>query len=188
MKNYTFIHIPKTGGSSLSKIFKEYPHITTTEHIHGIKQKPEGFTFAISRNPYNRTLSAYNYLSTGGDQSPNDMTYKNNLFPYMSDNIIDFHFFVENMLENLSSGQVHLLPMTSFISSGTNVLIDIYFKLEELNDNWERIKNIIKVNKNLIKTNTSKKIKDKEEWLTPEIKDKIYQIYKTDFINFEYER
>ena len=106
----------------------------------------------------------------------------------MSDNITDFHFFVENMLENLSSRQVHLLPMTSFISSGTNVLIDIYFKLEELNDNWERIKDMIKVNKNLIKTNTSKKIKNKEEWLTPKIKDKIYQIYKTDFINFEYEK
>ena len=97
MEKFNFIHIPKTGGSSLSKIFREYSYINVTEHLHGMKNKPKGFTFAISRNPYNRILSAYNYLSTGGDQSPNDMAYKYNLFPNMSDNVKDFHFFVKKL-------------------------------------------------------------------------------------------
>ena len=188
MKKCTFIHIPKTGGSSLSKIFKEYSHITVTEHLHGIKEKPEGFTFATSRNPYNRILSSYNYLSTGGDQSPNDMAYKHNLFPNMSDNVKDFHFFVENMLEHLSTRQVHLLPMTYFVAFNNKILIDIYFKLEELNENWEQIKEIININKDLIKINSSKKIKNREEWLTPKIKEIIYKTYESDFNSFEYEK
>ena len=36
--------------------------------------------------------------------------------------------------------------------------------------------------------NNLKQIKNINEWLTPNIKDKIYQIYKIDFKNFEYER
>lgn len=188
MEKSIFIHIPKTGGSSLSKIFEQYSHIITTEHIHGIKEKPNIWTFAVSRNPYNRTLSAYNYLSTGGDQSPNDMFYKNNLFPNMGDNIKDFHYFVNNMLKDLCFKQVHFLPMTYFIQSEGKILIDIYFKLEELKSNWDFIKNKLQIDSNLIKTNSSKKIKNINEWLTPNIKDKIYQIYKIDFKNFEYER
>lgn len=184
-----FIHIPKTGGYSLKTIFRKYNHINIfSKHIHGIKNKPKEFTFAISRNPYNRIISAYNYLSTGGDQSPNDMAYKYNLFPNMSDNIKDFHFFVNNMLENLYLNQVHLLPMTYFIQSDGKVLIDIFFKLEEMDDNWDEIKKIIKINDDFIKINSTKKAINKNEWLTSKIKNKIYKIYKIDFINFDYEK
>lgn len=187
--NHIFIHIPKTGGSSLKKIFSKYPHITTTEHLHRIPHKPQGYTFAVSRNPYNRILSAYNYLSTGGDQSPNDMAYKINLFPHMSDSVKDFHFFVKNMLNDLSNKQVHLLPMTYFIIGKDNeLLINEYFKLEEINEVWSNVQKILNIKDDLIKTNPSRVIKDKNEWLTPEIKDIIYKIYETDFINFDYEK
>lgn len=187
--NFTFIHIPKTGGSSLKQIFSNHPNINVTEHLHRIQHKPSGYTFAVSRNPYNRILSAYNYLSTGGDQSPNDMAYKINLFPHMSDNIEDFHFFVKNMLDNLSNRQVHLLPMTFFIVGKNNeILIDSYFKLEEINEIWGEMQKILNIKDKLIKTNPSKTIKDKTKWLTPEIKNIIYNIYETDFINFNYEK
>ena len=59
-----------------------------------------------------------------------------------------------------------------------NILVDYIGKFEDLNNSWNFIKNIIKVDKELqhIRKTTSEKIK-----LNEESKRKIYEFYKKDF-------
>lgn len=65
-KPYIFIHIPKTGGSSISNTLNLYGHCChepISKYPRYLTEKV--FTFAFVRNPFDRILSAYNYLKYG---------------------------------------------------------------------------------------------------------------------------
>ena len=67
-----YVHIPKTGGSSIEYIlFNRY---NTSEHcsIEYYKNYFGYYIFSIVRNPYMRIISVYNYYSKGGNQSESD--------------------------------------------------------------------------------------------------------------------
>lgn len=62
--NFIFIHINKSGGSSLEKALDiPFSHLTARERIDriGIKQWNKKFTFTIVRNPWDRVVSHYHY-------------------------------------------------------------------------------------------------------------------------------
>jgi hypothetical protein len=69
-EKYTFIHIPKTAGKSISAyIFKHAKeHYTLHDDSHATVEeirslgKDLGTTFAVTRNPYSRAVSLYRYL------------------------------------------------------------------------------------------------------------------------------
>jgi hypothetical protein len=57
-----FIHVPKTAGSSISNWLESYVCNAKDDYIHAdasYYNKPDHFTFACVRNPYDRVVSAY---------------------------------------------------------------------------------------------------------------------------------
>jgi len=68
-RDYFFLHLPKTGGRTIEKIFQPYlPHDARGigqghEYLRG---KPESFSFCILRNPLDRLVSVFHYLKKGG--------------------------------------------------------------------------------------------------------------------------
>lgn len=64
-KKFVFIHVYRTGGSSIERAFggntRGYQTHTKLEEIPGRK---DYFSFAFVRNPWDRTVSSYNYLTT----------------------------------------------------------------------------------------------------------------------------
>jgi len=186
--DFIYIHIPKTGGSSLKEIFLYQNHIIALDHIHFIKSKPPVPTFTVVRNPYYRTLSAYNFLCNGGVGNKDDLRDQKKFFKGFKPTIEHFHIFVKEKLKDIMWQQIHFLPMTNFCVFENNLLIDFAMKLEELDNNWKGLCDYLRIDTPLIKINEGPKITNKEEWLTPEIKEIIYEIYQPDFFNFQYEK
>jgi len=61
---YIFIHINKTGGSSIEKALNlPFEHLTAMEKIQevGIEKWQKKFTFAFIRNPFDKVCSHYRY-------------------------------------------------------------------------------------------------------------------------------
>ena len=73
MKPLRFIHIPKTGGTSVRKFLLDndiqfyYGHEPKQVGRHryaSVWKDEESYKFTIVRNPYARTVSYYNYTTT----------------------------------------------------------------------------------------------------------------------------
>jgi len=180
-----FIHIPKTAGSSIITALSG--GVSRRQHLPWYifqKANPEKYEkyykFAFVRHPIERAISAYNYLSRGGNEK-NDLIIKKKL-----DNYKDFNDFVIN---GLSDGYFRnhpmFLPQSDFIVRFDQELaVDFLGKFEEIDESFGEIARKLNLDIKLPKINMSNKSDDiniEEEALSI-----LNLIYAQDFVNFEY--
>jgi hypothetical protein len=171
IQNYTFCHIPKTGGHSIcSLIYNHFPH-----HKVCSRSNSEKFLFAFVRNPYSRCLSAFNYLKNGGKNEDD----KNDSIKYIGDS--DFNDFVLNKLEHASNFQQHFRPQIFWIPDGA----DFIGKYENLKEDIYKLQEIIEM-KNCPIPHENKTSYSFCSEVPNHIKDNIYKVYKNDFEYFDY--
>src|SRR3989304_5485024 len=111
---YNFIHIPKAAGSSIYQIIGENNTIKYCAHI----RATDIHTFAITRNPYDRIISAYFYLIQGGGKNELDLRYCEMLKKYSSFKDFLLHIEADNLLEIL-----HLRPQSYFLCNDEGKVI-----------------------------------------------------------------
>jgi len=186
--NLLFIHIPKTGGSSIENLFGIYgipnPNILwdlKEENINGIQMALQHFTpevlrerlgekyndyfkFTFTRNPYNKILSEFSWKTRS-----TNMNYFNQWLP--------------EYLKNIDTD--HKLPQTEYIDD----TVDFIGKLENYQEDF---------NSMLLKAGWEGKVTlpvihktagDKNEMfksITPDNINLINEIYHDDFVNFDY--
>lgn len=193
---FIFIHIPKTAGNSIEVYFnlrKEenlWSRIPNT--IDGIRYTPQHYTasmlknhphtkdyfdnylkFAFVRNPYERILSHF--------------IWKNEYYPENLPDATPESF--SRWLDKLKINIDHLIPQYDFIYENNKCIVDFVGRFENLQKDFNIILNklnIINVEK-LSKTNQSKIIHNKDAYLSPKNREKIYHYYKKDFDIFGYE-
>ena len=199
---FKFIHIPKTGGTSLEVVF-DLQHENNlyqprfSHKIKGVSFAPQHFThnmidyfkpeckdyfsFTVVRNPFTKIISEYFYI--------------NNILSEVSEVIMgtvgkyikefdegDFNKWLDTSLVEFNID--HKLPQSTFIDKP----VDMVLKLENIEEDFNRLNLKLGTNYRLIHENKSSiSKKDIVNNLSKNTKEKIYNIFKKDFINFEYE-
>lgn len=108
-KIYFFLHIPKTGGTTWSKIFRNIG--LTTGHGF-LKFKPDGYSFALIRNPLDRLVSCFFYLKNGGCHIGD---YEDAVKYNIIENTFDSWIYKFNENPSFYFKQQHIMPMISRI-------------------------------------------------------------------------
>lgn len=174
-----FIHIPKTGGTSIEEEFKnrgdeplffssEYkinnhsPQHSTYNELKNWNFIPDNFkVFTIIRHPYERFISEYNYR-------------------YIKDLPESLTDFSKKFLGLCKNWDNHHLSCSEFIEGSKNIEI---IKFENLQEDFKKLTKF-SLTKHEMKRNKIINLKD----LTPIIKEGIFNMWSKDFINFNYKQ
>lgn len=195
-KRCIFIHIPKTAGTSIEQFLKDkdknfiyYLGVRDNRSMHHFtamdlkKEIPNVFNnyykFSIVRNPYDRLLSEYYWCPI-----PN-IGYK------YGKTKADFLYYVTNVIKNNSYYDNiyndHFMPQYMFIYNKNKLMIDQLFKYEDLEWVESYLKKKLNIENNLPFLNKTKIVIKKDNW-NDQQKEKIYKLYKNDFILFGYQK
>ena len=211
--NLIFIHIPKTGGSFIEnklreiniELYSNYEvfggHDTINHYIINLNIDDIALynIFSVVRNPYNRIISAYNYLK---DTERRCVSDKNEWEKLGSPgNITDFissiySKYKNNELLKINSDNQHFQQQYKFVVDEKNTLSSNILKYENLDKDFEKYITGCKDQNeklyNLLYNKIYKNINIKKDYdilniLSSNDINMINEIYKVDFYLFEYD-
>jgi hypothetical protein len=176
-----FIHIPKTGGVSISK--QLYGGLIGHKGYRYYKKRfshnqyKDLYKFSTVRHPYNRFISSYTFLQNGG------LTTYDREISKLINSYDNIDSFLQRNYKTLKRN-LHFKSQHNFIFVRYKKQVNDIFKIEELNE--------YKVFFNLkLNIDTSHKlnstIKTKKTKISQESKDILREIYKNDFTLLGYE-
>jgi len=185
-----FIHVPKAAGSSIEKALwgtkGEVGHTTAMDFKAADANLFEiYFSFAIVRNPFDRFVSAYEYLKIGG---------RNRFDKAWTDKYINtfstFSSFVESLNDSVFRNKVlswmHFKPQYKFVcDESKNVMVDFVGRYESLNEDFHHITQCLNVDVSLPYENSVSR-KSTDSYFDESTRSIIYKIYKEDFELFGY--
>jgi hypothetical protein len=136
-----FVHVPKTAGTAIEQALRENRRQVVGGHTtaQGYRSKfPEQFAqywkFTVVRDPVERFVSAYRYLS----QHP--------VHPALNNQVVHDCGSLESFVDRVGEQPgiidkiVHLLPQHKFVCDPKGkVLVDSIFKFENLEEAWRDI-------------------------------------------------
>lgn len=182
-RKFIFIHIPKTGGSSVGKslcgtdTIGHYPY-----YIHQ-SIDPISFSdyykFCFVREPVARFISGYYYLKIGG-KGPLDFKLRK----YLCGNINEF--VQSGYLEKYLMDIVHFVPQNHFVSNNGSLVIDEFFKLEDISSATPIIKDKCGIQLRDIRENQAQDEIEQREQLESKSLEMIKAIYSKDYSIFNY--
>lgn len=194
-KTYTFLHIPKVAGRSITSYIMSHAksYITNHENSHAtLKELTSlnidlGTTIAIFRNPYARTVSLYNFLFKNDltafvkesvdyfNVSPDINWFDRVRTEYAGLSFVDFCKKIDNM--PLKTPQCHFHP------------VDIALKVENLNNDIAILQNILGTKDSLPFLNKSK-VTRWQNYYADNLNAAaiVYNYYKKDFKRLGYSK
>lgn len=146
-------------------------------HYHRIKNYlyydfSHPFTFTIVRNPYDRVVSAFEHLKK---------------FEKVKSNWTFDYFVREILIGQRENFDIHFLPQFHWSRPLSKINFDYIGKFETLKEDWKNIAPEISAYPTLPHVNKGKSI-DFRDYYSDELKNIIYNMYKDDFIEFEYKK
>jgi len=134
--NCIFIHVPKTGGTSVARaLFNENSrHVTFDVYENANPAKfRRYFKFGFVRNPWARTVSAYFYLRAGGRNESDRAWSECHIQPYEN-----FRAFVREKLGEADvQAFTHFIPQSRFLARADGRLVaDFIGRFEKLQDDF----------------------------------------------------
>lgn len=186
-----FVHIPKCGGSSVSKTLygnMAYGHKTAIIYtcIYPKKIYENMFKFTFVRNPWDRMVSAYFYLSAKvGIDEELEWSKKN----IRDDD--DFESFVMRWLNEKSCySNLMFIPQYIFILGAKGEkMVDYIGRLENFDEDYAYIANRLGVDKNLMHVNSSvtRESSDYRQYYNDQTRELVARVYRKDIELLGYE-
>lgn len=184
MKSLKYVHIPKTGGNSVRKmldghIYVDYKASRNGVHQIHLNELPGVTSFTITRNPYDRVVSAFYYL-----KSPNRKeTDKKDAMKWCNFDTFEEFCLNPNGLWSASKKQLHFLPQYTFIPNGVHMI----GSLENLDNFIELLSDKFNIPiGESVHLNKSNRKSWLEYYTNSEVIDIVNECYKEDFLRFKY--
>jgi len=155
--------------------------------------------FTVIRSPYSRIVSAYNYLRKFKGSSEVTMAaIYNKYFKELDEKNINekdkFKFFIDSLIESedfiMENNVVFFKKMSEFISKDNKMLVQNLIKFENLQTEINELLTKYKYPELFLPfSKKNKSIFNSDFFLEDEkeTKEKIFNFYKSDFIDFKYE-
>jgi hypothetical protein len=178
--DYAFIHIPKTGGTSI-EVALSIPHThdraTTIRDWLGVEEYQRRFVFSIVRNPWDITVSLYQFRKENGQ-----ISYRSTpSFPEWVRLV-----YVDKDPRYRTSPWAGHSQSWWLLNEAGEIMVDYVAKLESISEEWKIICNNIGVNIELPHRNKSNR-KKYQYYYDDKSRKIIQELYSEDIENFEYE-
>lgn len=179
--SYIFIHINKTGGTSIDKALGlRKAHYTTTQVIEWVGQEAfdAAFKFAVVRNPWSKVVSHYKFRIKNKDEG-------------LTSHPISFKEWVIKTygLEKdpvYYNNAIMFQPQVDWLKDEQGVIvIDNILRFENLSEEFEKIKSRLDCRKSLPHVNQTQKT-DFRSFYDEETTQIIYDWFKEDIDRFGY--
>lgn len=186
-----FVHIPKTGGTSIYDIFSMDKPIETHCNVVGYKASSidlweRSFSFAVVRNPWDRFVSAFHYLKRDPLSADDRSWAEDVLCDYK-----DFDAFLDRFMASATfRGQVmmwrHFSPQWWFLSNAAGATeVDHICRFESFDAEIDRVAEKIGLSARRIHANKVTRA-HYSSFYAPEAIDFVGRVYKRDIERFGY--
>lgn len=177
---FIFIHIPKTGGSSITKYFKSnQEHRAASYYKKSFPRIYEKYlVFACTRNPWTRIVSSYFYQIKSGNsfQTKELFIHENPCFDT----------YLKNEYNAFLNSNSHIRTVLDWISEDNNIIVDYICNLHTIKKDFEFIRNIINRKDNLLHVNKSNHEYYKNYYKNDDNIKMVSEIFKKDIDYFKF--
>lgn len=179
-----FVHIPKTGGSSVAQaLFGESRHVPYFEYEHASPGKfKRFFKFSFVRNPWDRLVSTFFFLKSGGMNEMDRRFATEQLAAYDG-----FAAFVGGWLtrENIWSW-VHFRPQHYFVcDADLRPRMDFVGRMETIDADFRTVSTRLGIEAELKWTNRGNH-RHYAEYYSHELRERVAAVYADDIATFGY--
>lgn len=186
-----FVHIPKCAGTSVIKALSEQPALHWKLSYYRLVFQPEQFRsffkFTFVRNPWDRLVSAYQYL-----REPTALVAQSDV-DWAKANLSRYDGFGDFVLRGLPRLEVRrwltFVPQHEFVTLPwrRGPQLDFVGKVEAMERDWGQVTERLGLPASLSTQNRSKREADYRSYYTPQSRDMAGRIYAQDIKMFGYE-
>lgn len=194
-KSVVFLHIPKTAGVSITEFcyknnigivghnIRSKEYLSLAEYIN--ERRTSFFTFAFVRNPWDRLVSTFHFLKSGGVNEGDKADTKKYVVPYNS-----FEEFVRIGLyqrRDTLKTQLHLRTQKSWMTDGEGTnLIDYIGRFESLQKDLDILSMQLGVSKFKLPHKNKSARGDYRRYYNEVTKEIVGMLYEEDIKEFNY--
>lgn len=196
MKPLIFVHIQKTGGSSIAaaigqQVYSPHKHRFAKElrNIHGAEAWDAAYRFAFVRNPWDRLVSWWSMIETFRPQHEQGRR-TNNFFSYVFSNSRNFEEFIVNCTDDIEDDNgwkcVLRNQIDYMVDERGAPMVDFVGRFENLDEDFNHVLANAGWEPRALRHHNKTAHRPYQDYYSPRTREIIEKAYATDIAAFGY--